>query len=62
MQKVKKKMDTNKPMCKTETVSQTLKITYYFSKGTGAGGVLGVWNWHRHTMIYGMIVQQGPAV
>ena len=23
---------------------------------------MGVWDWHMHTMVYGMIGQQGPAV
>ena len=23
---------------------------------------LGVWDWHIHTMVYGMIGKQGPAV
>ena len=46
------------------------KQTHDFEKimvTKGASGVcgkngLGVWDWHMHTEIYGMIGQQGPAV
>ena len=24
--------------------------------------ILGIWGWHMHTMVYGMIGLQGPAV
>ena len=26
------------------------------------GGRLGIWDWHMHTVVYGMNGQQGPAV
>ena len=35
------------------------------TKGDRLGGGedgLGVWDWHMHTEVYGMIGQQGPAV
>ena len=34
-------------------------------KGSGQGREtdgLGVWDWHMHTKVYGMIGQQGPAL
>ena len=32
-------------------------------KGGGGGGdELGVWDWHMHTEVNGMVSQQGPAV
>ena len=32
------------------------------TKGEGGRGELGVWEWQKHTLIYGMDNQQGPAV
>ena len=55
-------MDTNEIICRTETDSLTLK-NLWLSKRTGWGkDGLGVWDWHMHTEIYGMISQCGPAV
>ena len=58
------KKDTIELICRIETDSQTLKINLWLPKGTGGGGeeVLGVWDWHMHTEVYGMISQQGPAM
>ena len=28
----------------------------------GVGDGLGVWDWHMHTMVYGMVGQLGPAI
>ena len=56
MQNLKK--DTNELICRTEKDSQTLK-NLQLPKGTGdrSGGRegLGVWDWHLHTEVYGMI-------
>ena len=50
-------------MCRTETDSQTLK-NLWLPKGAGGGSGdrLGVWDWHMHTALYGMIGKWGPAV
>ena len=44
--------------------TQTLKTNLWLAKGIGGGGRdgLGVWDWHMHTEVYGMIGQWGPAV
>ena len=44
-------------ICRIETHSRTLK------RGQAKGAVdgLGVWDWHMHPEVYGMIGQQGPA-
>ena len=31
-------------------------------QGRGGRGGLGIWDWHRHPVVYGMIGQRGPAV
>ena len=57
------KIDTNELICRTETDSKALKkhmVTKGLWKGERDG--LGGWNWHRHTKVYGMIGQWGPAV
>ena len=58
-----KRKDTNELFCRTEINLQTLK-NLWLTKRTGRGGrdELGVWDWHMHTEVYGMIGQQGPAV
>ena len=59
-----KKKDVNKLICITETDSQTLKNSW-LPNGTGGWrgrDGQGVWNWHMHTEVYGMIGQWGPAV
>ena len=54
--------DTNELICKTETDSQTLKNLWLpEAKGKGRDG-LGVWDWHLHTEIYGMMGRWGPAI
>ena len=53
--KKKKRIQVNR----TETDSQTLK-NLWLPKGGKDG--LGVWDYHMHTEVYGMIGQQGPAV
>ena len=44
------------------TVRKVFKVTEH--KGTGCGGRdgLGVWDWHTHTEVSGMIGQQRSAV
>ena len=44
--------------------TQTFK-KIIFTKGDrrdGGRDGLGIWNWHMHTEVYGMIDQWGPAV
>ena len=44
---------------------QTYRLkNLWLPKETGGGGrdELGVWDWHTHTEVYGMIGQWGPAV
>ena len=53
--------DTNELFCRTETVSQTLK-NLRLPRRTGGEVGLGVWDWHMHTEVYGVIGQQKPAV
>ena len=53
--------DTNELICRAETDFQTLK-NLWLPKGTGVWDRLGVWDWHMHTNVYGMICQWGPAV
>ena len=59
-----KKRDVNELICKTETDSPALKTNLMVTKGDrfGRRDVLGVWDWHMHTVVYGMINQQAPAV
>ena len=49
---------------KTETDSQTLKKqTYDFQREKVSGRArLGVWNQHKHTIVYGMYGQWGSAI
>ena len=59
-----KKKDTHELICRAETDSQTLKTNLWLPKGTGEDGRdgLGVWDWHMHNEVYGMIGQYGHAV
>ena len=59
----KKKRIKNKLIHRTETDSQASK-NLWLPKGTAGEerDGLGVWDWHMHTELYGMIGQQGPAV
>ena len=58
-----KKKDTNELTFRIETDSQTLKTKLWLQKWKGAmRNGLGVWDWHMHTEVYGMIGQWGPAV
>ena len=46
---------TNELTCRTETDSQSLKTNLWLPKGTGGEeDGLGVWDWHMHTVVYGM--------
>ena len=54
--------DTNELICKTETDSQTLKTNLWLPRGQVGGFGLGVWHWHMHTEVFGIIGQWGPAV
>ena len=56
---LKKKKDTNEPICRTETDSQTLK-NVWLPKGTGVGGEgwTGSLGWHVHTEVYGIIANR----
>ena len=61
--KKKRKKDTNEFICRTETDSQTLKANLWLPNGTIRGRYgLGVWNWHMHTVVYGMDGQWGTSV
>ena len=52
---------TNELICRTETDSQILK-NIWLPKGTcGRWDGLGVWDWHMHTVVYGMTGQLGAA-
>ena len=54
----------NKPICRTETDSQTLRAILQLPRGTGGGGGrdgLGVWDWHMYTEVPRMIDQQGTS-
>ena len=51
------KNDKNEFIFRRETNSQTLK-NLWLPKGTR----LGAWNWHKHTVVYGMIGQWEPDV
>ena len=56
------KKDTIEFICRTETGSHT-ENNLMVPKGTGGSrDGLGGWDWHRHTEVYRMIGQQGPAV
>ena len=50
-------MDTNELIFRKETASQTLKTNLRLPKRTERRGrdALGVWDWHMHTVVYGMI-------
>ena len=63
MWNLKKKKDKNELICRTETGSQTLRNKLMVIKGGMQGErSTGAWEWHRHTKVYGMTGQQGPAV
>ena len=57
------KKDTTKLICRTEIDLQTLQ-NLWLPKGTAEAerDGLGVWDWHIHPQVYGMIGQWGPAV
>ena len=51
-----------KLICRTQIDSQTLK-NLLLPKGTGVGrGGLVVWDWHKHTEVYGMTDNRGPPI
>jgi len=50
----------DKLICKTETDSQAMKILWLPKGIGGAGDGLGVWDWHRHTEVYGMVNRDLP--
>ena len=56
------KKNTNELICRTNTDSQTLKNLWLPTRTGGGAGGLGVWDWHVHTGVYGMMGQWGPAV
>ena len=57
------RQDTNELTSRTEIDSPTLKTNLRLPKERGGGrDGLGVWDWHMHTEVYGMIGQWGPAV
>ena len=45
-----------------ETDSQTLKNLWLSKRTSWGGDGPGVWDWHMHTEVYGLIDQLGPAV
>ena len=47
-------MNTNELICRTETDSQILNKG---DRGAGRNG-LGIWNWHRHTVVCGMVANR----
>ena len=55
--KKKKKKDTNELNRHTDFEKKPL-----VTKGDRLGGWTGVWDWHMHTVVYGMTDQQGPVV
>ena len=59
----KKKNSYKWNFCRTEIDSQTLKNLWLPGGHMAAGrNGLGVWEWHMHTEVHGIISQQGPAV
>ena len=57
------KKDTNELIYRREIDSQTLKTILLLPKETAQGrDGLGVWDWHSHTVAYGLVGQWGPAV
>ena len=58
------KNDANEFIYRIETNLWTLKTNLWLPKWTGCGerDGLGVWDWHMHTVVYGMTDQWGPAV
>ena len=58
-------MDTNEPICRTETDSQIWKTNLWLPKGTGSGegemGCLGL-ACGVYTLVYAMTGPWGPAV
>jgi len=58
-----KKSDIRELIYKTETDTQTLKTNLRLPKGKEGGrDGLRVWDWHMHSIVYGMDSQRGPAV
>ena len=55
------KYDTNEPIGKTKTDSQTRRTDSWLPRGGWREG-LGVWDWQRQSSIQRMDFQQGPAV
>ena len=49
-------------MCRTETDSESEYKLMVTKGGREWGDGLGVWDWHLHTVVYGMTGQRGPAV
>ena len=47
-------MGTNELICRTKMDSQISQTNLKATGGRGKDG-LGVWDWHRHTEVYGMI-------
>ena len=61
VESIKTKKDTYKFISRTD--SQTLKTISGFQRGEVVGrDGLGVWDWHIHTVVYGMIGQWGTAL
>ena len=54
-----KKNDTNELICRTD--SQTWKTNLTVTTADSQGGH-GLRVWHRHTVVYGMTGQEGPAI
>ena len=53
----------NELICRTETDSQSLTTNLWLPKGqVGRRDGLEVWDWHMHTVVYGMTGQWGPAI
>ena len=58
-----KKKDTNELIYKTETDSQPSTANVRLLKMAGGGqGWTGVWVWHMHREVQGMVGRWGPAV
>ena len=52
-----------KLLAEQKQTQQTFKTNLWLPKWTGGGrDELGVWDWHMHTIIYGMVGQPGPAI
>ena len=60
--KKKKKNDTNELIYKTETDSQASKTTTVIKRDKSGEGMVEVWDWHMHTVVYGTDGQQRSAI